>query len=397
MNDVPVPPVTEGGPDAMAIHQRIPVQSFTVNTSSNTVEVEDATGNIKISLTFPNQNVLDCLSDAMAAASAATAQAHSNQNEMGNHGKIKAMEKDPKPIKLEYDSGVGVEEVKAPNAVTATTGKRSIAPEQELESRKKHATAMDSQTTAKKSNIGFTTMPRRVSTSIGSLSTKVASTKTGDDVYGRAPGLFALKNNCVYESNLFLPTNKYQPGGSFPIHVSDHFFQNENRFQRGKRNYAERFANRIQSGEKKAVTKTLWNKQNQFATMPKGSIVCMVLGNAPGYQDICFGTIQSKNDFSIKTREDLKGVPVPTDHGGLEDTFLYHRVKWVCHAKMKDLPGQEVNFQGAAVVPWINNNSPFTILELKNADDFMKMDKFKECISKDFTDLLEDADEMLAS
>ena len=101
------------------------------------------------------------------------------------------------------------------------------------------------------------------------------------------------------------------------------------------------------------------------------------------------------DDYCIKRREFEGSLSAPTNHGGLQDTFLlYHRVKWACHAKKKDILGQEVSSQGAAVVLWIQNSSPFCILELKKANYFMKTDEFKECISKDFTEL-EDADEML--
>jgi hypothetical protein len=397
------------GDDSISIHQRIPVQSIKVTVPNNTLEVKGAKGNIQISLIFQNKDVLSTLLDAVDVASASNVGLSSNSGD--NTDVAATIYSATKPIKLEENSNAETDKAYQDHATednpTVTGKRKALSTSEIMQSQRKQTISM-----APKSKHALPTMPHHVSLASSStvgLPSKVPSTKSekkvfrlvlfrgkqGNDVFGRGPGLFALKHGCVYESNLFLPPSKFPKASSHPMILSEHFFQNEHRYQQAKRSFAERFQKDIELGENRVVTKRIWNKQNLFATMPKGSIVCMILNNAPGFQDCCFGVVQSKNEFCIKGREGLKGVPVPINHGGLEDTFLYHPVKWVCHAKMRDLPGHEVNTQGGVFLPWMCTTSPYSIMEMKKANDYMHSEEFKKCISKDFTVLLEEADEML--
>ncbi|CAB9501775.1 expressed unknown protein [Seminavis robusta] len=213
--------------------------------------------------------------------------------------------------------------------------------------------------------------------------------ESNDDKYSRKPALFALKMNCIYKSNWFLPSTDFPIGNDYDAEQARDFFQNDENLRYAR---VHGFFQDLKPGQ---VT-LKWNTDDTFSTMPQGSIVCMVIPNKTGQQEACFGIIQSGNTFRIESQE---SCPVELT-GCAEGTLLYHRVQWLCWAKLRSLPGNTVCKNGAKMVKWLVECIPKCVVELKNTNKaqalhYLQSEEFFECASTDFGGLLEEADRML--
>jgi hypothetical protein len=206
----------------------------------------------------------------------------------------------------------------------------------------------------------------------------------------RKPSLFALRDGCVFKSNNYLPSNYFREDEPYPCHAID-------------RDLFDVMLNKPSTFDRR-----VWNEDCMMATMPKGSIVAMIMPNRkrgnsvkdiPGTQDVVFGTVK-EDCFQLINHSNWQGFPFEHE---CRQNLINRSVKWTHRAKLVDLPGTHVDARGAVHLPWLLGDCPSCMMEIKDCAATNRQTKtialqhlgsqaFQDVCSTDPMSLLDEAD-----